>query len=58
MTAIDKSTAHILYTYVSIMLGTRSLGVKVRNLKVDFKAGGTWHRVSLGQAMNTDNEYL
>ena len=22
-----------------------SLGVKTRNLKVDFKTGGTWHRV-------------
>ena len=30
-----------------------SLGVKIRNLKVDFKTGGTW-----GRAMNTNNEYL
>ena len=30
-----------------------TLGVKVRNLKVDFKTGGT-----SGRAMNTDNEYL
>ena len=33
--------------------GMYSLGVKIRNLKVDFKTGGTWRR-----AMSTDNEYL
>ena len=29
------------------------LGVQVRNLKVEFKTGGTWRR-----AINSDNEYL
>ena len=31
-----------------------ALGVKVRNMKMDFNAGGTWRRV--GWAMKTDNK--
>ena len=27
------------------ILESYTLGVKIRNLKVDFKTGGTWHRV-------------
>ena len=35
----------------------QKLGVKIRNLKVDFKTGGSRHLAS-GRVMNTDNEYL
>ena len=33
-----------------------NLGVKVRNLKFEFKTGGTWRWVK--QAMNTDYENI
>ena len=36
-----------------------TLGVKIRNLKDDFKTGGTWlHAAVAGWAMNTNNESL
>ncbi len=40
-------------TFSSICSCISRVGVKIRNLKVNFKTGGTWH-----WAMITDNEYL
>ena len=32
---------------VQKVMGKLLIGVKIRNLKVDFKTGGTWRRVGL-----------
>ena len=42
------------------VVGMSLLGVKVRNMKMDFNTGGTWGRRHLGsgRAMNTNDENL
>ena len=42
-------------SFLMMLVYVYKLGVKMRNLKVDFKTGG---RLASGRAMNTDNEYL
>ena len=42
--------------YITLIMaknGPCGLGVKVRNMKMDFNTGGTWRRV---EAMNTNDE--
>ena len=49
----------ILYRKLGMHGMQYALGVKVRNMKMDFNTGGTWRQPLVSaRAMNTDNEYL
>ena len=44
-TTVSASTASGLRPPAASSIIVYILGVKVRNMKVDFKTGGNWHRV-------------